>query len=142
MDILQFMREEEPRVATYLYIDVLEHVPFEANLELIQRIPWGSRLIIQTPHTETLRGHIYYFNVPSHLAAYSPHVIRKMLERHGYAVISEGSVDDRHPDNWQRKLRALLVRKLLALPDEMVLGGGNYFVVADRVQGEHAKPSA
>jgi len=55
-----------------------------------------------------------------------------MLQRTGYAVVADGSVDYAHPDNWQRKARAFLVRKLLGLPPEMVLGGANYFIVADR----------
>ena len=55
-----------------------------------------------------------------------------MLQHTGYTVVADGSVDYTHPDNWQRKARAFLVRKLLGLPPEMVLGGANYFIVADR----------
>ncbi len=131
-DLLEYLREETLESGTFVYTDVAEHVPFEVNLEVLERLPFGSRLILQTPHTETLRGHQYYFNVPSHVAAYSPFVLRKMLERKGYKVVAEGSVDDEHPRNWQRKVRGFLARKLLGLPAEMVLGGGNYFVVADR----------
>lgn len=131
-DLLAYLREEQLEAATYVYTDVVEHVPFEVNVEVLERLPGGSRLILQTPHTETLRGHQYYFRVPSHVAAYSPFVLKKMLERSGYKVVAEGSVDDEHPDNWQKKLRGFLARKLLGLTAEMVLGGGNYFVVADR----------
>jgi SAM-dependent methyltransferase len=133
-DLLEYLRQEKLEIGTYVYTDVVEHVPFEVNMEVMERLPAGSRLILQTPHTETLRGHQYYFNVPSHVAAYSPFVLGKMLERKGYKILAEGSVDDEHPRNWQRKVRAFLARKLLALPAEMVLGGGNYFVVADRVE--------
>jgi hypothetical protein len=118
---------------TYVHTDVVEHVPFEVNLEVLGRLPVGSRLILQTPHTETLRGHLYYFNMPSHVAAYSPFVLRRMFERHGYAIVAEGSTDDIQPPGWKRNLRGLLIRKVLALPPEMVLGGGNYFVIADRL---------
>jgi trans-aconitate methyltransferase len=131
-DLLQYVREEQLDVATYIYTDVVEHVPFEVNLEVMERLPAGSRLIIQTPHTNTLRGHECYLNVPSHLAPYSSFVLRRMLQRTGYTVVADGSVDYVHPDNWQRKARAFLVRKLLGLPPEMVLGGANYFIVADR----------
>jgi hypothetical protein len=105
---------------------------FEANMEVLKRLPQGSRLILQTPHTETLRGHQYYFNMPSHVAPYSPYVLKQMLQRTGYATVAEGSVDDEHPRNWQRKVRGFLARKLLGLWPEMVLGGGNYLVIADR----------
>ena len=133
-DLLTYLREEVLEAATYVYTDVVEHVPFAVNVEVLERLPEGSRLILQTPHTETLRGHQYYFHVPSHVAAYSPFVLKKMLERSGYAVVAEGSVDDAHPDNWQKKVRGFLARKLLGLTAEMVLGGGNYFVVADRLK--------
>src|SRR5215475_7723131 len=34
-DLLQFFRESEARAATYLYIDVIEHVPFDINMKLL-----------------------------------------------------------------------------------------------------------
>ena len=132
-DLLTYVREERLEVATYVYADVVEHVPFEVNMEVLGRLPVGSRLVLQTPHTETLRGHQYYLNVPSHLAAYSPFVLKRMFERKGYAVVAEASVDDIQPVGWQRTLRGLIIRKILALPPEMVLGGGNYLVIADRL---------
>src|SRR5271165_2014425 len=46
-DLLQFLRERKAEIATYLYINVMEHVPFEYNIELLRIIPVGSRLIIQ-----------------------------------------------------------------------------------------------
>jgi hypothetical protein len=49
-----------------------------------------------------------------------------MFERKGYAVVAEANVDDIQPVGWQRTLRGLFIRKILALPPEMVLGGGNY----------------
>ena len=131
-DLLGYLREEKLEAGTYVYTDVIEHVPFEVNLEVLSRLPAGSRIIIQTPNTESVLGHQYYFNVPSHVAAYSPHVIQKMLTRHGYRVVAEGSLDGRHPDNWKRKVRELVIRKMLAINAELILGGGNYFVVADR----------
>lgn len=131
-DVLQFFRDSEQRVATYLYIDVVEHVAFDLNMELLGLIPSGSRVILQTPYTESLLGHQFYLNVPSHVAPYSPWTIGKMLARHGYAAVAEGSVDGSQPDNWIRKIRSLLIRKALGMTPEMITGGGNYFVVADR----------
>jgi SAM-dependent methyltransferase len=118
--------------ATYFYLDVIEHVPFELNVRLFAALPQGSRLILQTPNTESILGHQFYMNVPSHLAPYSPWVIRKMLERFGYDVVAEGSVEGEHPATWKNRLRALLIRKVLGLVPELLLGGGNYYVVADR----------
>jgi len=134
-DLLEYLRETNLPVATYTYIDVIEHIPFEVNLEVLQRIPPGSRLIIQTPYTESLLGHQCYMNVPSHLAPYSRLVIRKMLSRFGYTLVAEGSVDGRHPDTWKKKLRLIFIRRVLGLPSELITGGCNYFVVADRAGG-------
>jgi SAM-dependent methyltransferase len=131
-DLLEYLRQGSLEAGTYVYMDVVEHVAFEVNIEVMERLPLGSRLVLQTPHTETLRGHEYYFNVPSHVAAYSPFVLRKMLARKGYKIVAEGSIDEKHPPGWKRRVRGILVRKLFDLPEELFLGGGNYFVVADR----------
>ena len=133
-DLLEYLRGQPLEKAVYLYLDVMEHVEFSINLEVLRRIPAGSRLILQTPNTQSLVGHEFYFNVPSHAAAYSPQVIRKMLDRCGYTVASEGTVTGNHPPTWQNRLRALFIRKVLGIEPERLLGGGNYYVVADRVR--------
>ncbi len=133
-DIWDFLRTESLRPAVYLYLDVMEHVSLEQNLELLGRIPVGSRLIIQTPYTESILGHRLYMNVPSHIAPYSPWVIKKMFSRFGYQVVNEGSVDWDHPPNWKNKLRAFVLFKVMGISADLILGGGNYFAVADRIQ--------
>jgi len=85
-DIWEYLGSETLLPAVYFYVDVMEHVPVEHNLKLLKRLPLGSRLIIQTPYTESVLGHRYYMNVPSHVAPYSPWVIKKMLNRFGYEV--------------------------------------------------------
>ena len=113
----------------------MEHVSLEQNLALMRRLPVGSRLIIQTPYTESVLGHRFYMNVPSHVAPYSPWVIKKMLRRFGYQVVSDGSVDWAHPSTWKNKIRAFLLLKVMGVDPDLFLGGGNYFVVADRGPG-------
>ena len=133
-DVLEFLNSRAPRTGTYLYIDVIEHLPFDYNSRLFASIPVGSRLIIQTPYTESLLGHQFYMNVPSHVAPYSPWVISQMLSRCGYEIVSQGSVDGKHPDTWVSRVRAVFVKRVLGLPTEMILGGGNFYVVADRTR--------
>ncbi len=89
-DIREYLKSETLRQAVYFYLDVMEHVSLEQNLELMRRLPVGSRLIIQTPYTESVLGHRFYMNVPSHVAPYSPWVIKKMLQRFGYQVRERG----------------------------------------------------
>ena len=131
-DLLEYLRGQPLEKGIFLYLDVMEHVEFEVNLEVLRRIPVGSRLIVQTPNTNSVLGHQFYLQVPSHVAPYSPHVIREMLGRLGYTVVAEGSTGMR-PPTWKNRLRAMLLRKVLGLEPELLWGGGNYFVVADRV---------
>ncbi len=121
--------------AVYFYLDVIEHVPFEVNEEVFRRLPVGSRVIVQTPNTNSLLGHQFYMQVPSHVAPYSPHVLRGMLERLGYILAAEGTVTGNRPPTWKNRLRAALLRRVLWLDPQMFFGGGNYFVVADRLGG-------
>lgn len=131
-DLRVFLQDAPPPKAVYFYVDVIEHVPFEFNLDVLSRIPGGSRLILQTPNTEAILGHQFYMNVPSHVAPYSPWVIRKMLARLGYRLVSEGNIEGHHPQTWKNRLRRLFIRQALGIEPELLLGGGNYFVVADR----------
>jgi hypothetical protein len=133
-DIIEFLKNSNSRPAVYLYLDVMEHVSFEFNNELLNLIPVGSRLIIQTPYTHSILGHEFFMNVPSHVAPYSPRVIKDMLRRLGYEMIDEGTVDGNHPVNWRYKIRSLFIRKVLAVDPVMILGGGNYYIVADRTK--------
>lgn len=133
-DLRAYIEEEMLQPAVYFYIDVMEHVSYELNSLLIGGLPIASRLIVQTPNTESVLGHQYYMNVPSHEAPYAPWVIRKMLARFGYDIVAEGSVDGERSPNWKNRLRAFFIRKALGLAPEMILGGGNYFCVADRVR--------
>jgi SAM-dependent methyltransferase len=131
-DVLDYLRSDESEPATFFYLDVVEHLPFESNEEVFRRLPVGSRLIVQTPNTNSVLGHQYYMQVPSHVAPYSPHVLRGMLEQKGYAVIAEGGIGTRPPTVLNR-LRAFLLHRVLGLDAQLLWGGGNYFVVADRV---------
>jgi SAM-dependent methyltransferase len=132
-DLLEFLRSNRPKPGMYLYIDVIEHVPFEYNIELLKLIPVGSRLLLQTPYTQSVLGHQYYMNVPSHLAPYSPWVIKKMLARCGYQLVADGSVEGEHAPTWKNKLREVFIWKVLGISPELLHGGGNYYAVADRV---------
>jgi len=131
-DLLEYLRTNGHEAGLYFYLDVVEHVPFETNEEIFGRLPVGSRVIVQTPNTNSLLGHQFYMQVPSHVAPYSPHVLRGMLERNGYSVVADGSIGDR-PCTWKNRIRAMLLRRLLGVDPAMLWGGGNYFVVADRM---------
>ena len=132
-DLLEYLRGNGYGPAVYFYLDVIEHVPFAVNEEVLQKIPVGSRVILQTPNTNSLLGHQYYLQVPSHVAPYSPHVLRGMFSRLGYSIVAEGGIGDR-PPTWKNRIRATILRRVLGLDPQLFFGGGNYFVVADRLR--------
>jgi len=103
------------------------------NEEVFQRLPVGSRIIVQTPNTNSVLGHQFYLQVPSHVAPYSPYVLHGMLNRFGYVVVAEGGIGDR-PPTWKNRVRAVVLRRVLGLDPSLLWGGGNYFLVADRVK--------
>jgi SAM-dependent methyltransferase len=133
-DILDHLRSRPAAGAppVYLYLDVIEHVPFEYNQQLLSLIPRGARLIVQTPNTRSLRGIEMYLNVPSHVAPYSDWVLKRMLERAGFRVLAEGTVDGARPRRWRLRLARWFLGSILKLEPEMILGGGNYYVVAEK----------
>jgi SAM-dependent methyltransferase len=134
-DVVEYLRSNGSEPAVFFYLDVVEHLPFEANEEVFRHLPAGSRLIVQTPNTNSVLGHQYYLQVPSHVAPYSPRVLHEMLERHGYAIVAEGGVGTR-PPTWRNRMRAMILHRVLGLDPQLLWGGGNYFVVADRVQAK------
>ncbi|HKO04550.1 MAG TPA: methyltransferase domain-containing protein [Candidatus Acidoferrales bacterium] len=134
-DLLEYLRANGREPAVYFYLDVIEHVPFEVNEEVFRRLPVGSRVIVQTPNTNSVLGHQFYMQVPSHVAPYSPHVLHGLLNRLGYSVVAEGGIGNR-PPTWTNRFRGMVLRRLLGLDPELLWGGGNYFVVADRVRNE------
>jgi SAM-dependent methyltransferase len=131
-DLQRYLASGALSPATYFYLDVIEHVPFELNVNLFAALPQGSRLILQTPNTESILGHQFYMSLPSHMAPYSQWMIRRLLARFGYDVVTDGSVEGDHPASWKNRFRTLFIRKVLGLAPELLLGGGNYYVVADR----------
>jgi SAM-dependent methyltransferase len=133
-DLLEFLRGKKLEPAIYFYLDVIEHAPFEFNLEVFRSLPVGSRLVIQTPNTNSVLGHQFYMQVPSHVAPYSPRVIHEMLDRCGYSLVAEGTMTGNHLPTWKNRLRAYFIRKVLGLEPEVLHGGGNYYAVADRVR--------
>jgi SAM-dependent methyltransferase len=132
-DVVDYLRSNGNEPALYFYLDVVEHLAFEANEEVFRRLPVGSRLIVQTPNTNSVLGHQYYLQVPSHVAPYSPRVLREMLEHKGYVIVAEGGIGTR-PATWTNRLRAMILHRVLGLDPQLLWGGGNYFVVADRVK--------
>jgi SAM-dependent methyltransferase len=133
-DALGFIRAEGHRFDTFLMIDFVEHVAFETVTGILDALPPGSRCMIQTPNTNSIIGHQFYLQVPSHITPLSPMILDKMLSRAGMSVQAKGTVWGGLPwTGLRRRLTLFLLEKVFGvtmLP--LLIQGANYYVVAEK----------
>jgi len=138
-DALTFIQREGRRFDTFLMMDFVEHVPFETVAAILQALPPGSRCIIQTPNTNSIMGHQFYLQVPSHVTPLSPWVLSKMFARADMEVRAAGTTWGGLPwTGLRRKITLFVLEKLFGvtmLP--LLVEGANYYVVAEKRPGEH-----
>jgi SAM-dependent methyltransferase len=133
-DALAFIRNEGHRFDTFLLMDFVEHVPFDTVAAILEAIPPGGRCVIQTPNTNSIIGHQFYLQVPSHVTPLSPVVLGKMLSRARMTVKTSGTVWGGIP--WtgvRRRLTLFVLEKIFGvtmLP--LFVEGANYYVVAEK----------
>lgn len=133
-DAARFVAERGSDYRTFVLLDFIEHVPFEAFDAILARVPAGGRVIIQTPNTNSIIGHQFYLQVPSHVAPYSPTVLRGMLRRHHFAALAEGTAYGGLPWRGLRRriTEFLLVKMLGTVTAQMLIEGANYWIVAEK----------
>jgi 2-polyprenyl-3-methyl-5-hydroxy-6-metoxy-1,4-benzoquinol methylase len=138
-DAVDFVQSRGADYDAFIALDFIEHIPFEAGARLLAAIPWGGRLILVTPNTNSVIGHQFYLQVPSHVAPYSPFVLGRMLERSGFERVAEGTLYGGLP--WKgvrRKVTEWFLVRLLGAPmARLLMEGANYYVV-----GQKGPPSA
>lgn len=132
-NIAEFIDKQPQNYDAYTMLDLMEHLDFETNIHILNKIPKGSLIIMKTPNTNSVVGHQYYLQSPGHKMPYSPFVINKMLDRTGFSKIDEGELDFRRFYFGYGKLYwpfRMLLRIILGNYFYILFGGGNYFVVA------------
>lgn len=129
-DVAEFIDKQPQDYDAYTMLDLIEHLDFETNIHILSKIPKDSLIIIKTPNTNSILGHRYYLQSPSHKMPYSPFVINKMLERTGFSKIDEGELDFEYGK--LGKVSKMLMKKILGNYIYILFGGGNYFVVAKK----------
>lgn len=137
-DAVAFMQREHQRYDGFVMLDMVEHLDFEANLEIMSLIPAEAILLIKTPNTNSLLGHQYYLQSPSHKLPYCPFVLKNMLHRTGFTIVEEGECNGYSQAHsvlrLGNKIRLSILKLLFIGEFSRVFGGGNYFVVAKKSQ--------
>lgn len=133
-DALEFVKKEGRRFDTFLMLDFVEHIPFRQSELILEAVPPGSRCVIQTPNTNSIIGHQFYLQVPSHITPLSPAVLRKMLERAGMVTLTSGTVWGGIPwTGLRRRATLFFLEKIFGvtmLP--LFVEGAGYYVVAQK----------
>ena len=132
-DVLSFVLREHQNFEGFIMSDLIEHLEFGTNLAIMNALPEGAILFIKTPNINSLLGQQYYLQTPGHKNAYSPFVLKKMLERTGFLVLKEGEHSGiLVPRTLLGKIRRKILRLLFIDEFSRFFGAGNYFVVAKK----------
>ena len=132
-DAVSFMLREGSQYDGYILSDIIEHLDFESGLKIMELVPEGGTLFIKTPNTDSLLGHQYYLQMPSHKTPYSPFVLKNMLKRTGFEIIAEGECDGVFsPRSLAGNIRRKILRILFIDEYSRLFGGGNYYVIAKK----------
>jgi predicted TPR repeat methyltransferase len=132
-DAVDFMAREGDRHDGYALSDMIEHLDAESGLKIINSIPGGAIVFIKTPNTDSVLGHQYYLQMPSHKTPYSRFVLKGILARAGFRILAEGECDGTFtPASLPGKIRRGALRLLFADEYPRIFGGGNYYVIAKK----------
>ena len=133
-DALDYIRREGGRFDTFLMLDFVEHVAFAYVEAIFAAVPAGGRCIVQTPNINSIIGHQFYLQVPSHVTPLSPFVLEKMLARAGMKIVATGTQWGGIPwKGLRRRATLFLLEKVFGftlLP--LFVEGANYYVVAQK----------
>jgi 2-polyprenyl-3-methyl-5-hydroxy-6-metoxy-1,4-benzoquinol methylase len=133
-DALDHIRREGQRFDTFLMLDFVEHIPFAQVEAILAAVPAGGRCIILTPNTNSIIGHQFYLQVPSHITPLSPFVLQKMLARAGMDSLASGTEWGGIPwTGLRRRLTIFVLEKVFGvtmLP--LLVEGAAYYVVAQK----------
>ena len=140
-DALAFIRSQGHRFDTFLLMDFVEHVPFETVAAILDALPVGSRCVLQTPNTNSIIGHMFYLQVPSHVTPLSPAVLDQMFARAAMTVDARGTTWGGIPwKGLRRRVTLFVLEKVFGTTMvPLFVEGANYYVVAQK-RGRHAEP--
>jgi 2-polyprenyl-3-methyl-5-hydroxy-6-metoxy-1,4-benzoquinol methylase len=134
-DALTFIRRRGHEFETFLMLDFVEHVPYATVAALFAAIPRGACLVVQTPNTNSLVGHQFYLQVPSHITPLSPMVLRGMCKRAGLDWLADGTAYGGLPwTGLRRKVAEFVLIKVLGkVTTRLLVEGANFWFVARKL---------
>lgn len=102
-DVVEHLRNLEPESLDAIFsAHLVEHLPYEATLEVIQ-LAWralrpGGRLLLVTPNPRALVSHLeLYHQHFGHLSFYQPELLAFFMDYAGFAATQTGENPDTSP---------------------------------------------
>ena len=133
MDAIQAIEEYGNEYNFFYMSDFVEHVPLEVVVKILGKISQqkNATIFLCTPNLDSIMGFKFWFHMPTHINAMHPYVIRQMLTKMNYQIISEWSEYGNLPGKgWKYKLRKFILDKLLGTQAQLFLGGANINFIA------------
>jgi 2-polyprenyl-3-methyl-5-hydroxy-6-metoxy-1,4-benzoquinol methylase len=134
-DAAEVIQRDASNFKVFSMLDFIEHIPMEVLLDILGVIALkpGARVWIQTPNLDSVMGFKFWFHMPTHVLPLHPWVLRKILDRLGFAILAEWTDYGGIP--WTGFRRWLTMKILMGLfgPPlaQMFVGGGNICLVAE-----------
>jgi SAM-dependent methyltransferase len=134
IDALEGIKKFGSEYSVYSMLDFVEHVPIETFIDIMKEISSRPNSIVwlQTPNLDSLVGFKFWFHMPSHINAMHPFVLRGLLKRLDFEIVSEWTEYGELP--WKGLRRKITVKFLNAVfgpvQARMFLEGGNICIIA------------
>lgn len=122
-DIKDFLEHDSQSVDVVLLMDILEHLPLEAILGLLDsvylKLRKGGKLIIHVPNAEGLFGMRMRYGDLTHEQAFTPTSMRQLLKTIGFSTVLYS--EDKPIVHGMKSLVRRLVWDVLTVPHRLLL---------------------
>lgn len=133
-DALAALQDDIAGVTVFSMMDFVEHIPLRVLLEILEKISCipGAKIVLQTPHLDSLIGMKFWFHMPSHVTPLHPFFLRRVLAQHGFGILDEWSGYGHLPwKGLRRRLTIRFLRSVFGSPmADMFIEGAEFCLVA------------
>lgn len=122
-DIKEFLEHDSQGVDVVLLIDILEHLPLETVLELLDciylKLNKGGRLLIHVPNAEGVFGMRMRYGDLTHERSFTPSSMRQLLKTIGFSTVLYS--EDKPIVHGMKSLVRRVVWDVLTAPHRLLL---------------------